>query len=140
MEEPNEGHSEVKQFVPASSNVNNASSNANTIPTEPIKNSNPNRSTTFIMMLLILIGTIGTITYLTAFYIPDLNNIVYNQSGIINNTNLTESYNLGFNQGYVFGQEEIIIKINQDAEIPVIYNQSGDVTVNWINLQQICNS
>jgi len=126
MEEPNESHSEVKQFTETKTYSN--------IPEEPI---NQKKSTNLIIMLLILVGTIGMIIYLTVFYIPNLKHIVYNQSETINNTNLTY-YADGYNRGYVLGQEEIIIRINKDLEIPVVYNQSGELTVSWIDLKTIC--
>ena len=49
-------------------------------------------------------------------------------------------YNDIYQQGYNQGTNDLIIKINTDGKIPVIYfnNQTGNSTVNYIPIQQIC--
>ena len=93
-------------------------------------------------IILILIATVGIIFYLTYFYIPDLKEEIYNESFIngSESVNITTYYLEGLNRGYILGQEEIIKKINQDLDIPVVYSQNGNLSVNWIPLQTICGS
>lgn len=93
-------------------------------------------------IILILIATVGMIIYIVFFYIPNIKEAIYNESF----TNGSESVNVslyyieGLNKGYQLGQEEIISKINIDLDIPVIYEQNGNLSVNWIPLQTICGA
>ena len=44
----------------------------------------------------------------------------------------------GFQDGLLIGQEQIIIKINQDATVPIISQEEDGNYIDWIDIQEIC--
>lgn len=75
------------------------------------------KTTAIIILVLIIIGFAGY--------------FAYNYLG-----------NKFYQQGYNQATGELILKINQDGQIPVIYynNQTGNSTIKWQSIQQICGS
>ena len=123
---------------------------SNIIPSEPIPDLNGKSKLIWklIPIILIVLVTIGLIIYFTEFYIPDIKEVVYNESfeegyltGQFDALNDSQYYTLGLNRGYILGQEEIIIRINSKLEIPaMLFDQDGNFTeLRWTTLQQICN-
>jgi len=88
-------------------------------------------------IILILITTLGMIIFIGYFYISDTEEAIYNE-GFKSGMNITNYYMHGLNDGYELGQEEIITRINKNLEIPVLYEQNGNLTVNWISLSEVC--
>ncbi len=46
----------------------------------------------------------------------------------------------GIGEGILIGQEQIIIKINQDATIPIISQEGEEFHIDWVGIQEICGS
>ena len=44
----------------------------------------------------------------------------------------------GIEEGILIGQEEIILKINQNGAVPVISQEQEELYVDWINIEEIC--
>ena len=44
----------------------------------------------------------------------------------------------GIDEGILIGQEQIIIKINQDATVPIISQEEDRNYIDWIDIQEIC--
>ena len=46
----------------------------------------------------------------------------------------------GINNGILIGQEQIILKINQEGAVPVISQEENGNYINWIGIQEICGN
>lgn len=119
------------------------------IPNEPVVNKSSNFLMKILPIVFVLVVTIGLIIYLSVYYIPDLKEDIYNEvynssfdagysNGTFDEMNNSEFY---YNYGYLVGQEEVMIQINTDAEIPIIsYNSNDEPIVEWYSINQVCGA
>ena len=46
----------------------------------------------------------------------------------------------GIEEGIIIGQEKMIIQINEQGVVPVIMENDEEVSVDWINIQEVCGN
>ena len=46
----------------------------------------------------------------------------------------------GMEEGILIGQEQIIIQINDKGIVPVIIENDGEVSVDWVGIQEVCGN
>ncbi len=46
----------------------------------------------------------------------------------------------GFQDGLLIGQEQIIVRINQDSTLPVISQGQDGIYINWVKIQEVCSN
>ncbi len=44
----------------------------------------------------------------------------------------------GVEEGILIGQEQIILKINQESTVPIISQEEDGYYIDWIGIQKIC--
>ena len=43
-------------------------------------------------------------------------------------------------KGIGIGQEQVIIQINQQSSIPIILQEDNKISVEWVDIQEVCGS
>ncbi len=46
----------------------------------------------------------------------------------------------GVEEGILIGQEQVILKINQEATIPIISQEENGNYVDWVSIQEVCGN
>ncbi len=46
----------------------------------------------------------------------------------------------GIEEGILIGQEQVILKINQEGTVPVISQEEEELYIEWVSIQEVCGN